>query len=78
MPENRDGQSSMDKSVNEEATPGQRGVDQCQGVKEQLAQIAQSGNMEKLVEALKKAIQMKCITEQEAQQIAQQAQGGGK
>ena len=82
MPENRDGQSSMDNPQYEESSGGKRGSsggggDKCDQVKKQIMQIAQSGDMEKLVQALQQGIKMKCITEQEAQKVAQQAQGAG-
>tara|TARA_R110002020_G_scaffold33491_3_gene101953 strand:+ start:40839 stop:41111 length:273 start_codon:yes stop_codon:yes gene_type:complete len=82
MPENRDGQSSMDNAQYEESSGGSRGAggggDKCDQVKQQIMQIAKSGDMENLVKALKQAIEMKCITEQEAQSVMKQAQGGAK
>ena len=83
MPENRDGQSSMDNPQYEESSGGTRsssgggGGAKCDQVKKQIMKIAKSGDMEKLVQALQQGIKMKCITEQEAQKIAQQAQGAG-
>ena len=82
MPENRDGQSSMDNPQYEESSGGTRsssGGDgaKCDQVKKQIMEIAKSGDMEKLVQALQQGIKMQCITEQEAQKIAQQAQGAG-
>ena len=81
MPENRDGQSSMDNPQYEESSGGKRGSsgggDKCDQVKKQIMEIAKSGDMEKLVQALQKGIKMKCITQEEAQKIAQQAQGAG-
>jgi len=82
MPENRDGQSSMDNPQYEESSGGKRGSSggggaKCDQVKQQIMEIAKSGDMEKLVQALQKGIEMKCITEQEAQKVAQQAQGAG-
>lgn len=83
MPENRDGQSSMDNPVNEESSGGSRkagggGGDKCDQVKQQIMQLAQGGDMENLVKALKQAIKMKCMTEQEAQSLMQKVQGGAK
>jgi len=79
MPENRDGQSSMDNPVNEEASGGSRkSGSKCDQVKQQIMQIAQSGDMKKLVQALKQAIKMKCMTEQEAQSLVQKVQGGAE
>ena len=83
MPENRDGQSSMDNAQYEESSGGQRGSSggggggECDQVKKQIMEIAKSGDMEKLVKALQQGIKMKCITEEQAQKIAQQAQGAG-
>jgi len=79
MPENRDGQSSMDNAQYEESSGGSRkSGGKCDQVKKQIMQIAQSGDMEKLVEALKQAIKMKCMTQEEAQALMKKAQGGGK
>jgi len=78
MPENKSGKSSMDNAQYEKSSGGSRGADQCQGVKQQIMQLAQSGDMKALVNGLKKAIQMKCMSEQEAQQLMQKVQGGGK
>jgi len=82
MPENRDGQSSMDNAQYEKSSGGSRGAGggggaKCDQVKKQIMEIAKSGDMEKLVQALQKGIKMKCITQEEAQKIAQQAQGAG-
>ena len=79
MPENRDGQSSMDNAQYEESSGGSRkSGGKCDQVKKQIMQIAQSGDMENLVKALQKAIKMECITEQEAQSVMKQAQGGAQ
>ena len=78
MPENKSGKSSMDNAQYEQATPGQRGADQCKGVKEQIMKIAQKGDMELLKKSLGQAIQMKCISQEQAQQLMQKVQGGGK
>lgn len=78
MPENKKGKSSMDNAQYEEATPGKRGGNNCDGVKQQIMQLAQGGDMKALVNGLKKAIQMKCMSQEEAQQLMQKVQGGGK
>ena len=80
MPENRDGQSSMDNAQYEQSSGGSRkaGGGKCDQVKQQIMQIAQSGDMKKLVKALQQAIKMKCMTEQEAQSLMQKVQGGAK
>ena len=76
MPENRDGASSMDNAQYEKSSGGQRGADQCQGVKQQIMEIAQSGDVKALQKALKQAIQMKCVTEQDANSLLQQVSQG--
>jgi hypothetical protein len=82
MPENKNGQSSMDNAQYEKSSGGSRksggGGGKCDQVKQQIMQIAQSGDMKKLVQALKQAIKMKCITEQEAQSVMSQVQGGAQ
>ena len=79
MPENKNGKSSMDNAQYEKSSGGSRkSGGKCDQVKKQIMQIAQSGDMEKLVQALKQAIKMECITEQEAQSVMSQAQGGAQ
>lgn len=77
MPENRDGQSSMDNAQYEKSSGGSRkSGGKCDQVKKQIMQIAQSGDMEKLVKALQQAIKGKCMTQEEAQTLVQKVQGG--
>ena len=81
MPENKNGQSSMDNPVNEKSSGGSRkagGGGKCDQVKQQIMEIAKSGDMKNLVKALQQAIKMECITEQEAQSVMKQAQGGAQ
>ena len=78
MPENKSGKSSMDNAQYEKPNTGQRGGNNCDGVKQQIMQLAQGGDMKALVSGLRKAIQMKCMSQEEAQQLMQKVQGGGR